>query len=70
MSAQSENHTLDDFCTDETVCASCGVDDDPEVSVPSDSPIGRCLDLDDDGEVCSECFQQHSTVYRVGGDSV
>jgi len=68
MSAQTENHTLDDFLTDDSVCASCGVDDDPSTPVPADSPVGRCMDLDSDGEVCSECFQQHSSVYRVRGD--
>jgi len=69
MSATSENHTLDDFLDDSSVCASCGVDDSPEINVPAGSPVGRCIGLGSDGEVCDECFQQHSTVYRVGGDT-
>lgn len=66
MSAQSQNHTLDDFCSDDSTCASCGVDEDPDVSVPADSAVGRCLDLDGDGEVCNKCFNQMSSVYRAG----
>jgi len=66
MSATNQNHTLDDFLTG-SVCASCGVDDSPEVSVPEDSPVGRCMDLGSDSKVCSECFSKKSGVYRAGG---
>jgi len=68
MSATSENYTLDDFCSDDSICASCGVDEDPSWSVPANSPVGRCIGLAEDSEVCDECFQQHSSVYRVRGD--
>ena len=67
MSAQADNYTLDDFIDHSTACASCGVDPDSPWDIPEDSAVGRCLSLESDGEVCDECFQEHSTVYRAGG---
>jgi hypothetical protein len=69
MSAQAENYTLDDFISEDSTCASCSVGEDPDWSVPADSPVGRCLDLDQESNVCGDCFQEMSSVYRAG-DSV
>jgi hypothetical protein len=66
MSATAQNYTLDDFLQDDSVCTSCGVDDDPDWTVPQDSALGRVMDLDGDGEVCDDCFQDHSDLYNVG----
>lgn len=66
MSATNQNHTLDDFLTG-SACASCGVDNSPEIEVPYDSAIGRCMGIDSDSEVCSECFHDMKGIYRAGG---
>lgn len=65
MSAQSQNYTLDEFISEDSTCASCGVDDETDWSVPAESPVGRCLDLEEESNVCDDCFQNMSSVYRV-----
>lgn len=67
MSAQAQNHTLDDFLTP-TTCAGCGDDFDDGWIVPSDTPLGRVIEVDCEEVVCDECFKSHSDLYCVGGD--
>jgi len=67
MSATTQNYTLDDFITQNSdECAGCAGDIEDGWVVPSDSPVGRVMELCGEEIVCDECFHDHTSVYATG----